>query len=108
MANKKVNTTKKAASKKKEPLPNRINEEGLDVVFGALLMGIGEFHGDVLEKIVFICGVALFIIGTILSGNKARKAGKKGLARFYYFACGFAVVMITVLVLTELGVHLIP
>ena len=112
MANKKAKTTKKAAPKKvadkDKTLGAKINEEGLDVVFGALLMGIGEFHGDNIDKLIFVCGVVIFIIGTLLSGNRARRDGKKGLAGLYYFAFGFAIVMIALLIMSELGIHLIP
>ena len=104
MATKKGKTIKKAAQEK--TLAAEMNEGGFDLIFGALLMGLCNFHdGDVIEKVGFCCGVFLLMCGILVSANRMKKQGKNGLATLLYCVFVFCVFMIGILIASELGWH---
>jgi uncharacterized membrane protein YhaH (DUF805 family) len=104
MATKKGKTVKKAAQEKS--LAEDLNDGGFGLIFGALLMGICNFHeGDVFEKVGFCCGVLLFMVGIIVSARRMKKLGKNGLAALCYCVLVFSIFMIGIMIASELGWH---
>ena len=61
----------------------KIDDNIIEIIIGGLIIGIGKFNGSgLLDKIIFLLGMFLFIIGIFRTLMKYKGQNKKGMTIF--------------------------